>query len=192
MNQQYPPSAPNEFGPFQHPAPKKSHRVRNTLAVIGGVFAGLITLLFIIGSTVDAPATNAAADNPAVTIPGPTVTVTAGPLPAVTVTAPAKPAVTVTAAPKPAVTVTQKPAAPPAVPTTIDEDGTYQVGKEIKPGTYKATCSDFGYWARLSSFEGSDIIDNELVANGGRMLVTIKKTDKGFESRGCAPWTLVK
>jgi hypothetical protein len=44
------------------------------------------------------------------------------------------------------------------------------------------------YWARLSGFGGdlSDVIANGTMTK--RPIVTIKKTDKGFETRNCGTW----
>lgn len=67
-------------------------------------------------------------------------------------------------------------------------DGTWIVGTDLKPGTYKASPGDSCYWARLKSFDGGldAIIANDLPS--GRAVVTIKKTDEGFESNGCGTW----
>jgi hypothetical protein len=67
-------------------------------------------------------------------------------------------------------------------------DGTWVVGVNIAPGTYKVTASDGCYWARLKSFSGGmdSIIANDNVK--GRAVVTIKKTDKGFTSSNCGTW----
>ncbi|MBE1606220.1 hypothetical protein [Actinopolymorpha pittospori] len=137
-------------------------------------------LLFAIGSGIGASGTSTpVASTPA---PAPTVTVTAAPEPA--------PTVTVTARPK----TPAKPAAPakaagPA--STISGDGIYLVGKDIKPGTYRATPKAGAncYWQRLSGLSG-DL--NDTLANGlpaGPVVVTIKSTDKAFESQRCGAWT---
>jgi hypothetical protein len=121
--------------------------------------------------------------------------VASGPQPTVTVTVPGEPGaeVTVTAPPvtvtKPAPPAKTEAPKPAAVPDTITEDGTYIVGKEIQAGTYAATCDEFGYWARLRN-GGDDIIDNNLVADGGRMKVTVRKGE-WFETRNCGEWKRV-
>ncbi|WP_347353985.1 hypothetical protein [Intrasporangium sp.] len=114
--------------------------------------------------------------------------------PAVTVTAPGAqstvpgPTVTKTVkVPGPKTTVRVGPP-PPAV--AMAGDGTYQVGVDVKPGTYVSKASPSGncYWARLSGSDGLDSI----IANGntsGQVVVTIKKHDKFFESNGCSDWT---
>jgi len=88
------------------------------------------------------------------------------------------------------------PPAPPPAPvpvpaTTIDHDGTYSVGTDIAPGTYSSagpvgsgTC----YWKRLSSLDGSDIIDNAMSSKP--QLVQINASDTAFKTDGCQPWQL--
>jgi hypothetical protein len=72
------------------------------------------------------------------------------------------------------------------VKRTQFSDGTFIVGKEVRPGTYRARAGGDCYWARLSGFGGNDII-----VNGGfsrNQTVTISSSDKGFESRNCGTW----
>jgi len=68
-------------------------------------------------------------------------------------------------------------------------DGTYRVGKDIRPGTYRSHGGEGCYWARLKNFSGSlgAILANENAT--GPTLVTILRRDKGFESQGCGNWT---
>jgi hypothetical protein len=116
------------------------------------------------GSTGAAPAATATAAGATATVAGPTVTVTA------------TSEKTVTSAPKVAV--------------AMEGDGTYEVGVDVKPGTYVSAAPDANcYWARLKGSGGSldDILANNNTS--GRSVVTIKKTDKFFESSGCEPWT---
>lgn len=76
----------------------------------------------------------------------------------------------------------------------IPGDGTYVVGKDIRPGTYRTDGPQGGlvpncYWARLSSTSG-DLRD--IIANGntkGQTTVTIAPTDKAFTTTGCNRWT---
>ncbi|MGX9888653.1 hypothetical protein [Streptomyces sp. NPDC002276] len=76
----------------------------------------------------------------------------------------------------------------------IPGDGTYVVGEDIEPGTYRTDGPQGGlvpncYWARLSSTSG-DLRD--IIANGntkGRTTVTIASTDKAFTTSGCNRWT---
>lgn len=115
------------------------------------------------------------------TVAGPVVTVTkteAGPVVWSTKTVRA----TVTAKPKP-----HHPSG------SIPGDGTFRVGREVRPGTYKSKPDPLGsgdcYWARLSSASENDIIDNHLGA--GPTFVTIHSTDRYFQTVGCATWKRV-
>lgn len=69
-------------------------------------------------------------------------------------------------------------------------DGTFQVGKDIQPGTYRTRVGSSGcYYARLKGFGGT--VD-EIIANNNTdapAVVTIAATDKGFQSQGCGTWT---
>ncbi|SDO74175.1 hypothetical protein ACJA3J_12395 [Halobacillus sp. SY10] len=70
-------------------------------------------------------------------------------------------------------------------------DGTYLVGKDIEPGTYKSE-SGGGYWARLSGFSGE--LDT-IIANdnpGGSSIVEIQESDRGFQTWGNGEWTKVE
>jgi hypothetical protein len=111
------------------------------------------------------------------TVAGPTVTATA------TVAGPTTTA-TVTATPTKVIatrilthTVTYTP--PP--PAQFGE-GTYVVGTDIKPGTYKTAGSPGCYWARLSSLNTSDILDNS--NSTGVQTVQVASSDKAFEVSG--------
>ncbi|MFJ9849595.1 hypothetical protein [Streptomyces sp. NPDC101150] len=80
------------------------------------------------------------------------------------------------------------PANDPDAPKPIGE-GTYIVGDEIEPGTYKTDGGDNCYWARLTSTSG-DL--DAIIANGlpqGTGYVTIAPSDKAFETSGCGDWT---
>jgi hypothetical protein len=90
------------------------------------------------------------------------------------------------------VTVTVTAPAPPFAPRTIIEtDGTFRVGIDIVPGTYRsAGPSPEGdsdcYWARLSSLRTTDILDSGL--STGALVVMITPNDKAFATHGCLPW----
>lgn len=95
-----------------------------------------------------------------------------------------------TEATTPATTAPPATSEAPLAPKTTFEDGTWQVGIDIAPGTYKAeggTC----YWERLKGLSGQfdDIITNG--TGSGQVLVTIEPTDKAFRSQMCGEWTLV-
>lgn len=70
-------------------------------------------------------------------------------------------------------------------------DGIFEVGVDIRAGTYRLRePAGFCYWARLKGFDGtlSDIIANQNVVDAYGV-VTIKSTDAGFESSGCDQWS---
>ncbi len=70
------------------------------------------------------------------------------------------------------------------------KDGTYIVGKDIEPGTYRAKSpSEACYYARLSGLSGAmdEILANDNTSNP--VVIAIAETDKGFQSKGCGTWT---
>lgn len=85
------------------------------------------------------------------------------------------------------------PAAPgPIQPGTIPGDGTFLVGTDVQPGTYRSDAGSYGcYYARLSDTSGApgSIITNNL--SQGPLVVTIDDSDAAFETRGCRTWTAV-
>ncbi|HYT37625.1 MAG TPA: hypothetical protein VEL49_10655 [Ktedonobacteraceae bacterium] len=69
-------------------------------------------------------------------------------------------------------------------------DGTFEVGKDIRPGTYRTRVASPGcYYARLSGFSGTtdDIIANDNTDTPA--IITIAATDMGFQSTRCGTWT---
>jgi hypothetical protein len=74
---------------------------------------------------------------------------------------------------------------------TIPGDGTFLVGTEVRPGTYRSDAPSSGmcYWARLNGSDEFDIIDNDL--SEGQSVVEIRSTDRFFETKGCEEWHLV-
>jgi hypothetical protein len=76
--------------------------------------------------------------------------------------------------------------------TTIDDDGTYLVGKDIVPGQYRSAGGSGDrsdcYWERLSGLGGrnADIIANE--GAEGQRIVEILPTDVAFQTKHCQPW----
>ena len=67
--------------------------------------------------------------------------------------------------------------------------GTWIVGIDVAPGTYLSRAGSSCYWARLRAFTG-DL--NSIIANDnprGRAIVTISRSDKGFDTNGCGTWT---
>jgi hypothetical protein len=75
-------------------------------------------------------------------------------------------------------------------PTDPFKDGTYQVGVDIAPGTWRADATSTCYWARLRNFGGG--LDG-IIANGNDPgpVVTISASDKGFRSSRCGTWTKI-
>jgi hypothetical protein len=91
--------------------------------------------------------------------------------------------------PTPTPSPTAKPT-PTPVPYAHFGDGTFVVGKDIQPGTYRTREASPGcYYARLKGFGGTvdDIIANDNTDYPA--IVTISRTDKGFESENCGTWT---
>ncbi|MDO3411424.1 hypothetical protein QWJ34_16785 [Saccharibacillus sp. CPCC 101409] len=70
--------------------------------------------------------------------------------------------------------------------------GTYIVGADIAPGSYRAAKGSSG-WAALSGFggEASDVIRSASVSASAPVTVEVKSTDKGFMFTG-GTWTKVK
>jgi hypothetical protein len=89
-------------------------------------------------------------------------------------------------------TVTMTAPPPPSVPkTTMETDGTYRVGTDIVPGTYRSAgpspegISDC-YWARLNSLNETHIIDSNI--STGPQVVMIQPSDRAFLTHNCQPW----
>ena len=93
-------------------------------------------------------------------------------------------------APSPLTAIPTQPPPPPPGPAASFGDGTFRVGVDIAPGTYRAPDTSAGcYWERLSGFGGAigDIISNGFT--DGPEIVTMAPTDVGFSSDGCGFWT---
>jgi len=77
-------------------------------------------------------------------------------------------------------------------PTAPFDVGTYMVGTEIAPGTWRADGTGTScYWERLRGFGGTLA---EIIANNNTALpaiVTIAPTDVGFSSSRCGTWTKI-
>lgn len=82
-----------------------------------------------------------------------------------------------------------------AAESTFSGDGTFLVGQEIMPGTWRSQGSQDPpkscYWARLASFTGEagSIIANE--NSKGPTVVTIEPSDVAFETNRCGTWTRI-
>ena len=89
------------------------------------------------------------------------------------------------------VSVTNPAPGPSAPKTIIETDGTYRVGTDIVPGTYRSAgpspegASDC-YWARLNSLNETHIIDSNI--STGPQVVTIQPSDRAFLTHSCQPW----
>ncbi|MFF4353175.1 hypothetical protein [Streptomyces sp. NPDC001530] len=72
-------------------------------------------------------------------------------------------------------------------------DGDFQVGTDIKPGTYRTTgnTDDMCYWERAKDASGEmdSLLANDNVS--GTSYVTIKAGDKLFKTSGCKDWEAV-
>lgn len=107
-----------------------------------------------------------------------------------------QPATTTSQATQPASTGQQPTQTPQMQPTPTTNpyaqfgDGTFVVGKDIQPGTYRTREASSGcYYARLRGFGGTT---DDIIANANTdapAIVTIAATDKGFESTSCGIWT---
>ncbi|MGH8909038.1 MAG: hypothetical protein ACRD0K_21730 [Egibacteraceae bacterium] len=96
---------------------------------------------------------------------------------------------TPTAQPAPESAAPTVPPAPAGPATQIDGPGTYEVGADIQPGTWRSPQSC--YWARLSGLSGEF---GDIIANGGNeggpAVVQIAESDAAFQT-SCGGWTTV-
>jgi hypothetical protein len=160
------PTNNRSFKSYEQGLKKKSPKL--SWAIGGGVVATLI-VIGALGSIASKPSTTSpAAQATTMTSPVAHNPVTAAPL-------------TTTPAPLP-------PA--PATPG-VHKDGTFLVGKELTPGTYRTDGGSGCYWARLSGLTGDleDILSNNF--GGGQQVVTILPSDKAFKTNSCGSWELV-
>ncbi|MFI1657744.1 hypothetical protein ACH4ZU_22915 [Streptomyces sp. NPDC020472] len=83
--------------------------------------------------------------------------------------------------------------APEKKAVTIDGDGDFEVGSDVKPGLYRTTGNKDAecYWERAKSASGDvdSILANDNVT--GTSYVEIKASDKLFKSTGCGTWEAV-
>ncbi|WP_435220427.1 hypothetical protein [Streptomyces sp. Tue6028] len=88
---------------------------------------------------------------------------------------------------------TKKAEKKPEKKAAFDGDGDFQVGSDIKPGTYRTTGNDDGmcYWERAKDASGEmdSLIANDNVT--GTSYVTIKAGDKLFKTSSCNDWEAV-
>jgi hypothetical protein len=75
----------------------------------------------------------------------------------------------------------------------MENDGTYIVGKDIRPGLYMtlgARGDGMCSWLRLSSISGGDA--SSIIDRGGSsdaQYALISPSDKAFETHGCQTWS---
>ncbi|WP_126268730.1 hypothetical protein [Corynebacterium alimapuense] len=77
-------------------------------------------------------------------------------------------------------------------PLEIMLDGTYLIGSDVVPGTYRAEEAGTScYWARLSGLSGetSDIIAND--SRAVSPVVMLLESDVAFQSSNCGLWTMI-
>jgi hypothetical protein len=84
-------------------------------------------------------------------------------------------------------TVEEKPAEPADPAGSIEGDGTFLVGDDIAPGTYRAAAPTSGncYWARLRDLDGGI---KSIIANGntsGPVVIRVAARDYAVETTGC-------
>lgn len=78
----------------------------------------------------------------------------------------------------------------PAALRTSFGDGMWRVRKDIKPGTYRTAGGRGCYWAILEDWRGG-IVENNVTLRKAPQVVTILRTDVGFESKSCGTWRRV-
>lgn len=81
-------------------------------------------------------------------------------------------------------------------PNAIADDGVFQVGGQVQPGTYKTIVPDGSIlcsYQRLKGVSGDagDIIAINVASANDSVMVTIKKTDAYFKTDGCGRWTKI-
>lgn len=72
---------------------------------------------------------------------------------------------------------------------TIPGSGTFLVGEDIEPGTYRSPGAEYCVWERLSGLGGH--YDDDVIVHGyseGTAYVNIAESDMAFSSEGCADW----
>lgn len=169
--------------PYRQPQPPPP-RWRFGHGIIVGA-GGMLVLSLIIATAAAGGSTDTTTPTAAAEDTSTTVTAKA------TASAPAKHTPT---KPKPAPTTTKPKPRPPARPTI--SEGTWDVGSEVKPGTYVGTVPDDSsncYWARLRNFDGgmNSIIANDNASPGERVRIAVRSSDAGIELSGCGTLTKV-
>lgn len=76
----------------------------------------------------------------------------------------------------------------PAAAVRTFGDGTWQVGTEVRPGTYRAVADGTCTWVRLGEAADGLQVMGSAVGSGPR-LVSVGKRDVAIRSSGCGRWT---
>ncbi|MDQ0605278.1 hypothetical protein QF037_009623 [Streptomyces canus] len=168
-----PSEQPAQWGPQPPPAPRRPRSAKGVLTHTAAAVLGLIIGAIIGSSTADDSGSKD-------TAPSATATATTT-------------ATETASAPTPTPTPTPSPTKEEAPAGEIPGDGTYVVGEDIKPGTYRTDGPDDSvvsncYWARLSGTSGEF---DEIIANSntaGPATVTISASDAAFQTTGCKTW----
>jgi hypothetical protein len=74
---------------------------------------------------------------------------------------------------------------------SIDHDGTYIVGTDITPGSWRSTGGENCYWVRLRAFDGAPgaVIENDFTDGPSEPIsLSIRSTDAGFHTENCGTW----
>ena len=160
---------------YQQPPMMPPRPPRKKLSRRAWIIIGVIVLILVIASAVNA---NKSTNTPTAAAP------TATPIIVNSQATDTPISATATATPKPT------PTAKPTPSFASFGDGTYQVGKDIQPGTYRTRSTSTGcYYERLKGFGGGvgDILANDNTDDPA--IVTILASDKGFEAQNCGTWT---
>jgi hypothetical protein len=85
-----------------------------------------------------------------------------------------------------------EPTHPPA-PPEIATDGTFQVGVDVVPGTYRSAGARSGGPGKClwTTRAGSAAVDRGAAGSEDRQVVEITEKVTVFETAGCAPWVRV-
>lgn len=174
-------------------------RPKSSLATLAGVAMLAAACAAPIVTPSPQPSTRVVVPPPTATAIGRVVDVGAAPIVAAATPTPVPIRAAPTAIPAAPTAPTPRPAAPspvgvaatPSAPAGQLADGTYVVGTDIAPGTYRTAGGPHCYWARLKGFGGAsgDVVTNGLPT--ATELVTVAPSDVGFTSRGCGAWTKV-
>jgi hypothetical protein len=71
------------------------------------------------------------------------------------------------------------------------EDGTYLIGSDIQPGTYRSTGGSSCYWQRLSDVSGAYDAVLAWEFSDGQAYVEVLPTDVAFSTDDCGTWSRI-